>query len=366
MIDKLYGLKVRNLDGSAFIFNDKTAPATNIWTRFLNNHSDKYTPDGGWLTSKWTCPIKIPTGYGFQTVGGLTAEVTFTQSGDRRYVSGTRDIASTYEKDGMVTITGLRSPISGVRNYDYVKILSYPKKETQANSGEFGLRIGGSSIFTNEIPDMGYAYAMKAKVYVDREFKPESVFPNFSIQNAIYFFYTDDSKSYINVEPIVTSQSEVLGHKFMSRDKSNRNSTAYTSAWYWVIAFTNMSSEQLDTPGFGLKIRNYDGKVTFNSGFGVMTRPEAIPFNTIPVNSGVNIDGITRPMYTPAKAGETFRSNGGDAQFCSLCVGNADAFTIGLFEQNSWGTRGYHGNYTIARTAMPAIILDAADYFPFP
>ncbi|MEY0214376.1 hypothetical protein AB7W58_08255 [Providencia rettgeri] len=35
MIDSLYGLKIRNLDGSEFVFNERTAPATNLWTRYV-------------------------------------------------------------------------------------------------------------------------------------------------------------------------------------------------------------------------------------------------------------------------------------------------------------------------------------------
>ncbi|MEQ5184050.1 hypothetical protein ABN222_05900 [Providencia alcalifaciens] len=355
MIDKLYGLKIRNLDGSSFIFNEKTAPATNLWTRYVRT-SDGLSPDGGWMTYKWTCPVKIPEGFDWQVIGGNSAEVTFRQVGDRRYVTGTRDLASSFESNGVVTITGLYDA-----NNNYVKIIAYPTEKTQSSiKANFGFRVAGSSIFTNEIPPTGYAYSMKAKVVIDKKFYPQNVFPGLTIENAVYFFYTDDGSSFISLG------FENSQRIFVSKSRFNPNSEDYTKASYWVVAFVNMSPSQLDEKGFGLKIRNLKGEVTFNSSFGVMTRPTAVPGNTIPVNAGIRVENISRPMYSPTTLGETFRSDGGAAQFRSIHPGNIDAYTIGLCEVNSWWQRGHHGDYTVARTARPAIILDAADYFPFP
>ncbi|OZS72182.1 hypothetical protein CHI95_23395, partial [Providencia rettgeri] len=129
MIDRLFGLKIRNLDGSEFVFNEHTAPATNLWTRYVKR-SDGLSPDGGWLTYKWNCPNEIPEGYGFQVVSLSAAEVTFTQSGDRRYVSGTKDKIAYSSNGRKVTVMG-------------------------------------SSIFLENTPPLGYAYAThKAKVYI--------------------------------------------------------------------------------------------------------------------------------------------------------------------------------------------------------
>lgn len=361
MIDKLYGLKIRNLDGSEFIFNEHTAPATNIWTRYVKRN-DGLSPDGGWLTYKWTCPTKIPTGYGAQVVSNVAAEVTFRESGDRRYVSGTVDRIGYNAAGGSVTLYGLQ-------NYDfnYVKIIAFPTIQSQQSQRGFGLKVSGSSVFLSNTPEMGYAYAThKAKVFIDRAFDINKAFPGLTIENAIFFFYTDDKKSFIRIEPSNQGGWEDIKFwRYVSRDRNSAAMTAYTSAWYWVVAFTNMQPAQLDTSGFGLKIRNLEGKVTFNSQMGVMTRPITVPANQIPVSSGKAIDDIHRPMYTPTLAGETFRSNGGLGQFRNLNVGNFDGSTVGLFETSRDAPRGYWGDYTVARTAMSIIFLDATDYFKF-
>ncbi|MDD9340885.1 MAG: hypothetical protein PV362_14810 [Providencia heimbachae] len=362
MIDKLFGLKIRNLDGSEFIFNEHTAPATNLWTRYVKR-SDGLSPDGDWLSFKWTCPYEIPEGYGFQVVSQNAAEVTFIQSGDRRYVSGTKDKIAYSANDRKITVNGMG-------NYDlnYVKIIAFPTIESQKNASRFGLKIKGSSIFLENTPPLGYAYAAhKAKVFIDKAFDVGKTFPGLTIENAVFFFYTDDNKSFIRLEPSnVTSWDEVRWWRYVSRNKDSTDITAYTSAWYWVIAFTNMKPEQLDTPGFGLKIRNFTGAVTFNSSFGVMTRPITLPGNQIPVGSDINIESIRRPMYTPTRVGEVFSSNGGLGWWRDLNICNLGESQIGLYQTSTSQQRGYHGNYTVARTAIPAIFLDAADYFPFP
>lgn len=363
MIDKLYGLKIRNLDGSEFIFNEKTAPATNLWTRYVTRR-DGITPDGGWLTYKWTCPNQVPEGYGFQVVSFKSAEVTFRQVGDRRYVSGTTDKMVYSTSNRKITVMGLM-------DYDlnYVKIIAFPTAESQKVTSGFGLKVSGSSIFLENTPPLGYAYAThKAKVFIDKFFDIGKVFPGLTIENAIFFFYTDDNKSFIRLEASnVTSWEELKWWRYVSRNRNSTGITDYSSAWYWVIAFTNVPSEQLDTPGFGLKIRNInEKKVTFNSQMGVMTRPITLPSNQIPINSGISIDDIRRPMYTPTVVGEVFSSNGGLGWWRDLNIGNIGESEVGLLLTSTLQDRGHHGDYTVARTALPAIFLDAADYFPFP
>ncbi|HIE0660093.1 TPA: hypothetical protein ACXJEZ_002609 [Providencia rettgeri] len=363
MIDSLYGLKIRNLDGSEFVFNERTAPATNLWTRYVRAN-DGLSPDGGWLTSKWTCPNEIPEGYGFQVVSLTAAEVTFTQSGDRRYVSGTQDKIA-YSSDGRkVTVMGF----SDTHNFNYTKIIAFPTIASQKAASGFGLKVMGSSIFLENTPPLGYAYAThKAKVYITDAFNIESTFPGLTIENAVFFFYTDDNKSFIRLEPSnVQSWEKLKWWRYVSRNRNSTNITAYSPAWYWVVAFTNVQPAQLDIPGFGLKIRNLEGKVTFNSQMGVMTRPITVPGNQIPLGSGINVDLIRRPMYTPTKVGEIFSSDGGLGWWRDLNIGNLGESQISLFQTSTSQQRGYHGNQTIARTATPAIFLDAADYFPFP
>lgn len=370
-MSEIVGLKIVDLsDGSAFVFNENTAPGSILFSDYVNSYRYNLTPDGGWLTYQYTLPNPIPTGYEVQFPGAGRAEVTFTESGDRRYVSGTQDLFNlNLSGDRKLTIKGLRQSRNSGEPNNHVQVFAYPTMEAMKTQGKAGLKIMGNNIFFNPIPSTGYAYAIhRKKIRINGMFRPSEIHPSLNMNNAVYFFYCEDAKSYITHFYVVNDkQTTYIDHYFVSRNRGDPTTTTRTSADYYVIAFANQSPADLEAIAgkAGLKLRDMNGRTTYCSAMKVLTRPYTIPANQINVNSGYTIKDVKRPMYCPSIYGETFTSNGGSAQFRSLNIGNFNGSTVGLFEVNTWAARGYHGNYTIARSSAPIIILDAADYFKF-
>ncbi len=368
----IVGLRITDLsDKSSFVFNENTAPGAIMFSGYVTSKKYHLVPDGGWLTYQYTFPEPIPFGYDVHIPTSGSAEVTFRESGDRRYVTGTKDSftldLSTDRKLTIKRLTWDRSDTGQFSNYR--QILIYPTKDLK-NTATSGLKIMGNNIFFNPIYHQGYAYAVfRKKIRIGSKFKPNQIDPSLTMTNAVYFFYCDDSKSYITYKYDKNKNNTVtLDHYFVCRDRRNAHTEDNISeADFYVIAFSNQTSKQLDAlHSAGLKIRNIDGLTTFSSALKVLSKPVNISASEISVNKGIRIEGLSRPMYSPAIHGETFTSNGGAAQFKSLNIGNIDKHTVGLIEMNSWWARGYHGPYTEAISKAPIILLDAEDYFYFP
>lgn len=364
------GLKITDLsDKSSFVFNEKTAPGAIMFSDYVTSQKYHLVPDGGWLTYQYTLPEPIPVGYDVHMPSSGSAEVTFREIGDSRYVSGIKDsFTLDLSTDRKLTIKKLGDWDSIGRFSNYCQILIYPTKDLK-NTATSGLKIMGNNVFFNPIYHRGYAYAVfRKKIRVGKKFTPSQVDPSLNMLNAIYFFYCDDGHSFVTHKFEQDSKGRTVDHYFVCRDRRDANTESNISeADFYVVAFSNQTPEQLDKlHSAGLKIRNVDGLTTFSSALKVLTKPVNIPASEISVNKGTQIEGLSRPMYSPALHGETFTSNGGAAQFKSLNIGNIDKNTIGLIEMNYWWARGYHGPYTVAISKAPITLLDAADYFYFP
>lgn len=146
----MIGLRITNPDGSFFLFNEFTAPATNIWTRAVSeDYGDILEPDGEWLSYKWTCPNAIPDGYNFYVMRhGAMAGITFTDIGGRMYVSGTEETFwHNQGSDGKVTLKGL-SRLSGDGKFkNRIQIIAYPDYKKSSLPINLGLRIKGNAVF---------------------------------------------------------------------------------------------------------------------------------------------------------------------------------------------------------------------------
>ncbi|EPG3569134.1 hypothetical protein ON011_004093 [Providencia rettgeri] len=369
MID-IVGLRVTDLnDKSSFVFNDKTSPAAIMFSDYIASDKYQLVPDGGWLTYQYTFPEPIPEGYDVHMPSSGDAEVTFRQSGDRRYVTGVKDsFTLDLSTDRKLTVKRLIDWKIYGRFSNYCQILIYPTINLK-NTATSGLKIMGNNIFFNPIYHRGYAYAVfRKKIKIGRKFRPSEIDPSLNMLNAIYFFYCDDGHSFVTHKFEDDKYRKTIDHYFICRDRRDAHSENNISeAYFYVVAFSNQTPEQLDKlHSAGLKIRNVDGLTTFSSALKVLTKPVNIPASELSVNKGTQMEGLSRPMYSPALHGETFTSNGGAAQFKSLSIGNIDKNTVGLIEMNSWWARGHHGPYTVAISKAPITLLDAADYFYFP
>ncbi|HGJ5864944.1 hypothetical protein QE197_07635 [Arsenophonus nasoniae] len=361
----MIGLRITNPDGSFFLFNEFTAPATNIWTRAVSeDYGDILEPDGEWLSYKWTCPNAIPDGYNFYVMRhGAMAGITFTDIGGRMYVSGTEETFwHNQGSDGKVTLKGL-SRLSGDGKFkNRIQIIAYPDYKKSSLPINLGLRIKGNAVFLNEIPTTGYAYAFyKKKITINAEFIPSMISPDLTIDNAIYFFYTLNSNAYIRTDYVQQSIYDPGRPVLISTEKNGRGNT---SAEYYVVAFRLAKGGELDTGSHGLRLRNSKGEITFNSEYNVLTRPIMITGTSMSTGEKRTIENIRRPMYSPSAVGQFFfRTDGGYLENLNICHYDQTGLSLSRFRvmYNS----AYYGDNTTARTKNSILVLDAEDYFKF-
>ena len=143
----------------------------------------------------------------------------------------------------------------------------------------------------------------------------------------------------------------------------NKENGNHYTAKLKVIAF-----QQYKLPnrkGAGLRIRNSNNEITFDSTNNVLTKPvEVIPKN-IELGKEYIVNGIKKPMYIPAIVGESFYSNKGLGKFHDVIVGNYAGNSISLYSYYRHESRGTYGEYTEAISSHPLLIIDASDYFNF-
>ncbi|WP_334469961.1 hypothetical protein [Arsenophonus sp. PmNCSU2021_1] len=343
----MIGLRITNPDGSFFYFNENTTPATNIWTKAVDVRR-----------GSWTCPNPIPQGYKFViSRGGALASVRFVQHGNAMVAAGTETLVSYSESNRLVTVRNLH----GVGT-EPIQIIAYPDYNKIPLVGSAGLKILGSAIFLSSLPITGYSYAFHKKIMIiDGVFNPVELGAGLTPDNAIYFFYSTDVKNYIGREPIRDGGGSV---KSLRISNIRRNSHSLAKSKYYVIAFRAAKSGELETKGCGLKLRNIDGNVTFNSQFNVMTKPVLVPSSEFAVGKGKTIPGIKRPMYTPQRVGDYFwHTDGGYLDYLNVC--QYSATSLGLSRYRYFYNSAYIGETTTALSSFPVLVLDAEDYFKF-
>ena len=146
----------------------------------------------------------------------------------------------------------------------------------------------------------------------------------------------------------------------------NRYDGGDRAGWYRVVVFSDIGvKERLEGKGYGLKLRNKDGVITFNSGVGVLTKPVSLDVSNRKLGDIIPTAGIQRPMLVPAWIGHHLWMDGSTAysRDLSLTCNGEGALFVGsgrsaYHKASQWGTT----NYT---TKQPILILDAASYFNF-
>lgn len=350
----IYGLRITNaIDGTSFIFNESTRPASVVWSRRITGN------DGITNDETWSCPITIPKNYSACVLGNYSAicEQIYYSNGSYYYVTGnTKEYISLDINNGVITVGGLqRETWNGRKPWNHIKIIGYPKSSDE----KYGLKISGNNLFLVEPPLSGFGYAtFKKEIIIDGVFNPKDIDPSLDFDNAIYFFHSDESSSIIRMKRKVWTDGSSIEYICVNKDNGN-----YHAAKFKVIAFQKYTLP--NRKGAGLRIRNSKNEITFDSTNNVLTKPvEIIPKN-IKLGKQYIVNGIKKPMYIPAIVGESFYSNGGLGRFHDVIVGNYDSNTISLYSHYSYESRGTYGEYTEAISTHPILIIDASDYFNF-
>ncbi|PHM46300.1 hypothetical protein Xmau_00710 [Xenorhabdus mauleonii] len=354
------GLKIMNPhDGTHFVFNKDTAPATLTWVANVDNH----TPGANERAETWTCPVKIPSGYKSAVAAQRMAGVVFYYDGDNFRINGGEEFCDYIQNGETVTIKNivLKNPFSSVGNI--VKIIAYPHNQT----GKAGLKIGGNVNFNVDIPHSGFSYVShKATLKIEGRVDFSKIDPRLNLGNCLAFFHTDDPYAMISLYRRTNTDGYDLYYACTDRRNGNR-----TSATFRVIIFSDVGAEgRFGNERYGLRLRNSRGQITFSSGVGVLTRPTEVFINAYKQNERIVVPGIARPMYIPSMVGEHFWVSDRKGYIQELCVGNYDAGSICIgasmvdSKPGYLGSVGYGTDYTYI-TQKPVLILDASDYFHF-
>ncbi|MDR5615683.1 hypothetical protein [Arsenophonus sp.] len=344
----MIGLRITHNDGSSFIFNQQTVPATNIWT------------SGVYSNGTWMCPNRIPEGYEFAIMrfGTLTG-VKFVPQGNAMIASGTEDYASYSSSSGTITFYKLLN--SNTIRFP-IQIIAYPNYKKITIASKVGLRIEGNPIFLNDLPITGYAYGFYKKIVtIDGVFNPKIISADLTLDNAVYFFYSLDANSYIRRAVFTDSWGSPSGYGMVNTARDSKSSA---KSKYYVIAFRTAKEGEINQGSSGLRIRNMQGKVTFNSLYDVLTKPILVPGTSLTFDKKTKITGIKRPMYTPQSAGEFFfHTDGGYIDQLNVCQYDAESIRLSRFRW--YYNSAYIGETTLSLTKYPLLILDAEDYFKF-
>ncbi|PHM68014.1 hypothetical protein [Xenorhabdus kozodoii] len=348
----IVGLKIVNPhDGTSFIFNEKTSPASLVWTDYVSKNTPGiHQSPTDWRYYEWECQIKIPAGYQAHVYPVGFTEFHQGRSGNGFRLTGFSEQIRFSQNGESIIIDGL-SLDNFFDNWltELIKIIAYP----QTSGGQAGLKILNNSNFNNSVPPAGFGYVShKARVYIQGRFDPASIDPRLNYGNCLMFFYNEDPTC------MLVHQN---GYYSCSRhDGGDR------AGWYRVVIFSDIGvRERLEGPGYGLKLRNRDGAVTFSSGVGVLTKPVSLNVSNRGLGDIIPTPGIRYPMLVPAWIGHHLWMEGSTAysRNLSLTSYGEGALFVGsgdrtYWKASQWGTT----NYT---TKQPILILDAADYFNF-
>ncbi|MDX7989154.1 hypothetical protein FE392_17870 [Xenorhabdus sp. 12] len=348
-----FGLKITNqADGTSFVFNETTAPASLVWTDFVSKDTPgiRRSPTD-WRYYEWECQIKIPAGY-----RAYVYPVEFTGFSQDRSGNGFRLLGfyerAQFTQNGETVIVDRVSLDNFFEKWltELIKIIAYPSTA----GGKAGLKILNNSNFNNSVPPAGFGYVShKARVYIDGRFNPASIDPRLTYGNCLMFFYNEDPEC-------------MLIHREGYYTSHNRHNGDGRAGWYRVVVFSNIGiKERLEGGGYGLRLRNRDGVVTFNSGVGVLTKPVSLDVSNRKLGDIIPTPGIKYPMLVPAWIGHHLWMEGSTAysRDLSLTAHKDGGLIIGsgkrsFWKASQWGTL----NYT---TKQSILILDAASYFNF-
>ncbi|MBD2792179.1 hypothetical protein [Xenorhabdus szentirmaii] len=277
-----FGLKIINPhDGTSFIFNEKTAPASLVWTDYVSKNTPgiRNSPTD-WRYHEWQCQTNIPAGYqthvypaditgfhqersgdGFR-LGGFYERVQFSQNGENVIVDG-------------LSLDGFFG--EWVDKTELIKIIAYPL----ISGGKAGLKIGNNSHFNNSVPPAGFGYVShKARVYIQGQFNPASLDARLNYGNCLMFFYNEDPAC-------------MLVHREGAYVSCNRHDGGDRAGWYQVVIFSDIGiKERFEGGGYGLRLRNRDGVITFNSGVGVLTKPVSLDVSNRKLGDIIPTPGI--------------------------------------------------------------------------
>ncbi|OTA20463.1 hypothetical protein Xbed_01493 [Xenorhabdus beddingii] len=348
----VYGLKIVNPhDGTSFIFNEKTAPASLVWLADVSYNTPGARRGRMPGEDQWTCPVKIPSGYKSMVACDEMVGLVF-EFGDSHARLDRGEERIIYSQNGdTVTITDMSMTAwNGDPRYTAVKILAYPENRT----GRAGLKIGNNTNFNIDVPRSGFSYVShKAKLKIDGELDFSQIDPRLNRSNCLVFFCAETP--YAIMTPGENS--------YTCCDRRNGNKM---SAVFWLVIFSDIDATgRFENDRYGLRLRNNRGDITFSSGVGVLTKPTEIYINSYGKNERIPVSGIERPMYIPSHAAKHFWMSGRKGRQEDLAVGNYDSGSICVGVSSSYDRYGYSGpDYTYV-TKRPILILDAADYFNF-
>ncbi|CDG20619.1 conserved protein of unknown function [Xenorhabdus poinarii G6] len=348
-----YGLKITNQeDGSSFVFNEQTSPACLIWTDYVSKGTPGvHTSPTDWRYFQWDCQVKIPAGYRAHVYPGNFTTFNQDRSGNGFRLTGFYEKAQFSQNGESVSVDGLL-----LENFfdnwltELIKVIAYPA----TSGGTAGLKILNNSNFNTSVPPAGFGYVShKARVYIQGRFDPASIDPRLNYGNCLMFFYNEDP------ECMLVHQN---GH-YVSCNRYNEDGR---DGWYRVVIFSNIGiRERLERGGYGLRLRNNDGVITFNSGVGVLTKPVGLDVSNRKLGDIIPTAGIKYPMLVPAWIGHHLWMEGDTAysRDLSLTSNGAGGLFVGsgkrsYWKASQWGTT----NYT---TKQSILILDAASYFNF-
>ncbi|MCT8349530.1 hypothetical protein LGZ99_20605 [Photorhabdus temperata] len=387
-----YGLKITNPnDGVSFIFNEKTSPCAIIWSRAVEASrgdilkNPTVGQNGFWYD--WECPVKIPSGYRFTIIksGGM-AIVKRRYTGRGVFFDGALEMIQYSENNGIVTVSGLGDDtqifVDRLALNNLIKIIAWPDPKLKTPGLNYGLRVAGNTVFLNEKPPMGYGYAFhKKKMNINGIFNPKDVDPSLTIDNAIFFFYTDNSDAIMRAREDYSYLDYSVWSEYVC---INKKTGKEMSANWWVVAFTNPKGNELSGGTGGLRIRNIKGEITFSSYYGVLSLPVQVPGNNFFAGKAVSLPNIKRPMYMPTVVGQSIFQPNYDwwnwveerwerpTNFYwigELCLGNNDKYSLSLFNlarvQDGAGMQNYKDGYREVKTSQPILILDAESHFKF-
>lgn len=345
------GLRIKNPDGTSFLFNENTSPAFIVWS----GNVDRDSPGFEFRDRRyyWRCPNKIPDGYNYIIVGENMAGIGYKIENSQWTPTG-----GVWESDWSVTDGYIT--LNGTTMKEYIVIVAWPSSST----GKYGIRVLGNSIFTS-ISDMTHAsYVIyKGETVIEGDWRPSVLNPSFTMNNCLCFFYSESPDATIRLWNSFDDRDkypftdQIADYVYRAIDKwGNR-----TSLRCKVVVFGNKDLNATTTDQrYGFRIRNLSGKITFSNSEGVLVNPKPITINDKGVDSPFEIPGVRRPMYLAAMIGQGFNNR---TQYKYGLKSYGSYVQVGVTESKY--QEASHGSRIDYVTQKPFLFLDAADYFNF-
>ncbi|MCB5311898.1 hypothetical protein [Yersinia intermedia] len=329
-----YGLRIRNPDGSSFIFNEKTT-----MSKILGSGSK------GLTFGEWYTGIQVPVGHDYVLWLSSYAWINYNVSNSQWVPSGYAYNQPYLDGNRVLRVNSV--------NYNtaipatHYGVFSWPQGHAP---GRYGLRVNGKNNFSSISDVSSFSVLLwKGEVDIYNGWLPQAINSAFTMDRVVCFFYTTDQSKTICMSPDPGDRV----YKVWNVNGGQSGGAIRAK----VCIFGN---GPIVKAKYGLQIRNSAGQVVYNSGTEIFAKPVLTSLANLSLGQLRSVPGITRPMYAPSNIGALYsypwqvdvwvNSNG-----YQLCP--------------AWGWSKNqpksHGPYTYYVSDIPILSLDASDYFNF-